>query len=83
LYKFGIGFDVKKNKARASPFIPDLLYSGTPESIEGQDGKITSKVITSAKDFAMDISANVAGKYDASFGPSVAASMSMSHAYSV
>jgi hypothetical protein len=83
LFKFGIGFDVEGNVARASPFIPDLLYSGQPESIEGQDGKIRTTVITSAKDFALDISANIAGKYSFAFGPEVSASMSMSQSYSI
>jgi hypothetical protein len=83
LYKFGIGFDVEAVAPRASPFIQELIYSGVPESIEGQDGKITSKIITSAKDFALDVGLNVAGKYGSVFGPKVSASMSMSASYSI
>lgn len=83
LYKWGTGFDVESNAPRASPFITDLIFSGEPESLEGQDGKIRSTVITSAKDFAMDIGVNVASKYSGAFGPSVGASMSMDHSYSI
>jgi hypothetical protein len=59
------------------------LYSGEPESLEGQDGKIRTSIIQSAKDFARDITVNVAGKYDGMFGPSVAAKMSMSNSFSI
>ena len=83
LYKWGIGFDIEENAPRASPFMQDLLYSGEPESLEGQDGKIRTKIITSAKDFARDISVNAKGKFKSNFGPKVKAKMSMDHSYSI
>jgi len=53
-----------------------------PDSLEGTDGTIKEVIYTSAKDFALDISASLGVRY-AGFGVKAAASLSMSAAYSI
>ena len=67
---------------RASPFIDALLYSAKPESLEGEDGTIKKTIINSAKDFAMDIAAEIGGKYDG-FAVDVSASFAMDSNYQI
>lgn len=67
---------------RASPFVPEIINNAEPDTLEGTDGTISQKVYTSAKDFALDISASISASFS-SWGVRGAASMSMDASYSI
>lgn len=67
---------------KASPFIDALMYSEVPHSLEGEDGTIKKTLISSAKDFATDLSLGISGKYEG-FAVDVSASFAMDSSYSI